>query len=131
MITLTFPTLPPPTNHAYRIVTIRGHGTLALSPAAKAWKQQAVLLAQTQCNAQSPLMYAGRPAQYLCIDWTFQHPAILRRDWDGCVKLAQDIIARAVGLNDNRVVCGTYAKRRGPECLIVRITSALLEGDDA
>ncbi len=110
-ITFTLP-MPPSVNNQY--VTINGRR--ALSPEARRYKKTVQrYLQRQQDNGAIPnaLCEAARKGYLaLFIDFYFETP--LRRDLDGGLKIAQDAICTALGVNDNRVVDIHLVKRIDP-----------------
>jgi crossover junction endodeoxyribonuclease RusA len=100
-LSLTLP-VPPSINHQYATVNSRR----VLSATGRSYKAQVaqqVLVALAQSPAQASLrqrLASGSLA--LSIRFYFASP--LRRDVDGGLKIAQDALCEALGLNDNRIV---------------------------
>ena len=100
--------LPPGVNNQY--VTVNGRRVL--SKEARRWKTQATqLLARL---ALPPSFSATLRDGYLAlfIDFYFETP--LRRDLDGGLKIAQDVICQSLGIDDRRVVDIHLVKRIDP-----------------
>ncbi|MFM8551722.1 MAG: RusA family crossover junction endodeoxyribonuclease [Nitrospiraceae bacterium] len=94
--------MPPSINHQY--ATVNGRRVLsAVGRSYKAQVAQLVLLALAQSPARAALLHrlAAGPLA-LSIHFYFVSP--LRRDVDGGLKIAQDALCEALGLNDNRIV---------------------------
>lgn len=110
-ITFTLP-MPPGVNNQY--VTINGRR--ALSPEARRYKKtvQRYLQRQQDSGAIPDALCEAARKGYLAlfIDFYFETP--LRRDLDGGLKIAQDAICSALGVNDNRVVDIHLVKRIDP-----------------
>ena len=110
-ITFTLP-MPPGVNNQY--VTINGRR--ALSPEARRYKKSVgrYLERQQASGAIPDELCAAAKKGYLAlfIDFYFETP--LRRDLDGGLKIAQDAICTALGVNDNRVVDIHLVKRIDP-----------------
>jgi crossover junction endodeoxyribonuclease RusA len=108
---LTLP-LPPGVNNQY--ITINGRR--ALSPEARRYKRGVLrdLRRQRDSGAIDDELCAAAQRGYLAlfIDFFFETP--LRRDLDGGLKIAQDAICTALGVNDNRVVDIHLVKRIDP-----------------
>jgi crossover junction endodeoxyribonuclease RusA len=108
---LTLP-LPPGVNNQY--ITVNGRRTL--SPEARRYKQSVLrqLRRKRDTGAISEELCAAAQRGYLAlfIDFYFETP--LRRDLDGGLKIAQDAICAALGVNDNRVVDIHLVKRIDP-----------------
>lgn len=104
--------LPPGINAQYVQVKRRR----VLSKESRAWKKQAIGLVER-------LRFEGRIAErfvatasqgYLSLFLDFYFETPLRRDLDGGLKITQDAICEALGLNDNRVVDIHLVKRLDP-----------------
>jgi crossover junction endodeoxyribonuclease RusA len=87
-----------------------------LSPEARRYKQSVLrqLRRKRDTGAISEELCAAAQRGYLAlfIDFYFETP--LRRDLDGGLKIAQDAICTALGVNDNRVVDIHLVKRIDP-----------------
>ena len=100
-LTLTLP-LPPSINHQYATV----QGRRLLSSAGRRFK--------TQVGQEVLCLLAGRrrtiPTAHglnrlrLALDLHFYFGSMLRRDVDGGLKITQDALCEALGINDNRIV---------------------------
>lgn len=100
--------MPPGVNNQY--VTVNGRRVL--SKEARRWKTQATqLLARL---VLPPSFSATLREGYLAlfIDFYFETP--LRRDLDGGLKIAQDVICQSLGIDDRRVVDIHLVKRIDP-----------------
>jgi len=102
--------LPPSINHQYATV----QGRRVLSSAGRRFKVlvgQEVLCALAKRNSGPPLgqMRDGTP---LALDLRFYFESELRRDIDGGLKITQDAVCEALGINDNRIVEVTLRKER-------------------
>jgi len=110
-LTFTLP-MPPGVNNQY--VTINGRR--ALSAEARRYKKSVARYLQRQqdTGAIPEALCAAARRGYLAlfIDFYFETP--LRRDLDGGLKIAQDAICTALGVNDNRVVDIHLVKRIDP-----------------
>ncbi|MDP9312518.1 MAG: RusA family crossover junction endodeoxyribonuclease [Chloroflexota bacterium] len=107
LIRITLP-LPPGVNNQYLTV----HGRRVLSPQARRWKQQAQRILT---ELELPPAFAATAREgYLAlfIDFFFETP--LRRDLDGGLKIAQDVICQSLGIDDRRVVDIHLVKRIDP-----------------
>lgn len=99
--------LPPSVNSQY--VTVNGRRVL--SPTARSWGKQAQRLLSTTFD--DPFVAAAKIGYLaLFIDFYFETP--MRRDLDGGLKIAQDVICRALGVDDRRVVDIHLVKRIDP-----------------
>jgi crossover junction endodeoxyribonuclease RusA len=100
--------LPPSINSQYATV----NGRRVLSRAAQSWKKQA---RQTLDRLVLPDAFVATVQNgYLAlfIDFYFETP--LRRDLDGGLKITQDLICQALGIDDRRVVDIHLVKRIDP-----------------
>lgn len=99
-LTLTLP-VPPSINHQYATV----NGRRLLSAAGRQYKAvvgQQVLIALARSPHRESLLRTMR-ANDLALSIRFYFASPLRRDVDGGLKIAQDALCEALGLNDNRV----------------------------
>lgn len=98
-LVLTLP-LPPSINHQYATV----NGRRLLSVVGRRYKAEVchhVLLAISKRSDRRVLFSDLHADWALTIRFFFASP--LRRDIDGGLKIAQDAICEALGLNDNRI----------------------------
>jgi crossover junction endodeoxyribonuclease RusA len=100
-LALTLP-VPPSINHQY--ATVNGRRVLsAVGRNYKALVAQQVLVALARSPLRQNLLKTlQRDSLALSIHFHFASP--LRRDVDGGLKIAQDALCEALGLNDNRLV---------------------------
>ncbi|MBA3946963.1 MAG: RusA family crossover junction endodeoxyribonuclease [Herpetosiphonaceae bacterium] len=105
-IQFTLP-LPPGVNNQY--VTVNGRRVL--SSEARAWSKQAQRILSDIFPEQF-VTVAKTGYLALFIDFFFETP--MRRDLDGGLKIAQDVICRALGVDDRRVVDIHLVKRIDP-----------------
>lgn len=100
-LALTLP-VPPSINHQY--TTVNGRRVLsAMGRRYKALVAQQTLLVLAQARHRDTLLHALRQdALALTIRFHFTSP--LRRDVDGGLKIAQDALCEALGINDNRIM---------------------------
>jgi crossover junction endodeoxyribonuclease RusA len=100
-LTLSLP-VPPSINHQYATV----NGRRLLSSAGRGYKTtvaQQIIVALARSSHKESLLRALRGSDLtLSIHFYFSSP--LRRDVDGGLKIAQDALCEALGLNDNRIV---------------------------
>ncbi len=102
--------LPPSINHQYATV----QGRRILSSAGRRFKAlvgQEVLCALAKRKSPHPpgQTQNGTP---LALDLQFYFESELRRDIDGGLKITQDAVCEALGINDNRIVEVTLRKKR-------------------
>lgn len=99
-LSLTLP-VPPSINHQY--ATVNGRRVLAAAGRAyKATVAQQVLLGLAGSPHRQTLLQALRTHD-LSLSIRFYFASPLRRDVDSGLKIAQDALCEALGLNDNRV----------------------------
>ena len=94
--------IPPSINHQYATV----NGRRILSAAGRRYKADVgyqVLLALSQSGCREAVLATFR-SHYLSLSMRFHFRSPLRRDVDGGVKITQDAVLEALGLNDNRIV---------------------------
>jgi crossover junction endodeoxyribonuclease RusA len=101
LFTLTLP-LPPSINHQYATV----QGRRVLSSAGRRFKLQVgqemlCLLAKRRDRGSVVQALGGKS---LALDLRFYFVSALRRDIDGGLKITQDAVCEALGMNDNRIV---------------------------
>jgi crossover junction endodeoxyribonuclease RusA len=99
-LTLTLP-LPPSINHQYATV----QGRRVLSAAGRRFKSQVgqeILCLLAKRARTSPPEILDAVSLMLCLRFYFTSAA--RRDIDGGLKITQDAVCEALGINDNRIV---------------------------
>lgn len=102
--------IPPSINHHYATV----NGRRVLSAAGRRFKAlvgQEVLCALSK-HAGGRGLLAGQSNTPLALDLRFYFASELRRDIDGGLKITQDAVCEALGINDNRIVEVTLRKDR-------------------
>jgi crossover junction endodeoxyribonuclease RusA len=94
--------LPPSINHQYATV----HGRRVLSRAGRTYKQIVAEEVEHRIDQQQlpASVLALFRRHYLSLTITFYFATALRRDLDGGLKIAQDALCEALGVNDNLVV---------------------------
>ena len=98
---LTLP-IPPSINHQYATV----NGRRILSATGRAYKTQVaqqILLALARTPLRDQLLQTIR-SEFLSLSIRFHFSAPLRRDVDGGLKITQDALCEALGINDNRIL---------------------------
>jgi crossover junction endodeoxyribonuclease RusA len=103
--------IPPSINHHYATV----NGRRVLSAAGRRFKAlvgQEVLCALSKHAASGRGLLAGQSNTPLALDLRFYFASELRRDIDGGLKITQDAVCEALGINDNRIVEVTLRKDR-------------------
>jgi crossover junction endodeoxyribonuclease RusA len=100
-LVLTLP-VPPSINHQY--ATVNGRRVLsAVGRSYKALVAQQTLVALARSPHRTRLLQTLRTSS-LALTIRFHFTSPLRRDVDGGLKIAQDALCEALGLNDNRIV---------------------------
>lgn len=94
--------LPPSINHQYATV----NGRRILSRPGRDFKALVAdeVVAWQDCAALSNETMAQFGHYYLSLEITFYFVTLRRRDLDGGLKIAQDALCEALGVNDNRIV---------------------------
>ncbi|MGQ4809171.1 hypothetical protein NKDENANG_02582 [Candidatus Entotheonellaceae bacterium PAL068K] len=94
--------VPPSVNHQYATV----QGRRVLSRAGRAYKQLVAeeIEHRRESGELSEATLSRFQGHYLSLIIVFYFAAVLRRDLDGGLKIAQDAICEALGVNDNLVV---------------------------
>jgi crossover junction endodeoxyribonuclease RusA len=122
--------LPPSINHQYATV----NGRRILSRQSRDYKQNvAEEVTQWLTSRSSPTTSKSLfQDHYLSLSITFYFASALRRDLDGGLKIAQDALCEALGINDNRVIEIHLRKRvdRHAPRSEMRLTAMSLEGTD-
>ena len=102
--------VPPSINHHYATV----NGRRVLSAAGRRFKAlvgQEVLCALSKRTGGRGLL-TGQSHAPLALDLRFYFVSELRRDIDGGLKITQDAVCEALGINDNRIVEVTLRKEK-------------------
>jgi crossover junction endodeoxyribonuclease RusA len=121
---LTLP-LPPSINHQY--ATVQGRRVLSLAGRqfkSRVGQEILFLLAKRRAKACAAEALDGMPL-LLCLRFYFTSAA--RRDIDGGLKITQDAVCEALGINDNRIVEVRLRKHLDPAAPRMEL---LLEGSD-
>lgn len=96
---------PPSWNQSYRIITIRGHGSLKKTSAAQSYQDDIIRLTRAACPSDFT------PAGQLLI--CYQMFLLRNADADNILKIANDGIARALEVNDSRFLPVVLSKTSG------------------
>ena len=93
--------LPPSINHQYATV----NGRRVLASKGRQYKTAVAnhLQAIIRLSPHRPEFFEGLETHALSLSLRFHFKSSLRRDLDGGLKIAQDAICQAIGLNDNRI----------------------------
>ena len=100
-LTITLP-VPPSINHQYATV----NGRRVLSAVGRDYKTHVghlIMVALSRTPHREALLQRVR-ADYLALSLQFYFQSPLRRDLDGGLKITQDAVAEALGINDARIV---------------------------
>lgn len=100
--------LPPGVNNQYATV----NGRRVLSREAQRWKKEALRALDRVTLPEQFVATLQSGYLALFIDFYFETP--LRRDLDGGLKITQDVICQALGIDDRRVVDIHLVKRIDP-----------------
>jgi len=100
-LALTLP-LPPSINHQY--ATVRGRRVLSSTG-----RRYKIEIAKFLCSVVTPSpnrqgFLQALESHLLKLSLHFYFPTLLRRDLDGGLKIAQDALCQALGINDNRIL---------------------------
>ena len=94
--------IPPSINHQY--ATVNGRRVLsARGRRFKALVGQHILIALSTLHDRDRLLKPYQTA-FLSLSIRFHFPSLLRRDVDGGLKITQDALCEALGINDNRIL---------------------------
>ena len=99
--------LPPSINHQYATV----QGRRVLSRAGREFKSLVAEEVENWLDKWSHVDVALFQRHYLALTITFYFMSALRRDLDGGLKIAQDALCEALGVNDNLVIEIHLSKR--------------------
>jgi crossover junction endodeoxyribonuclease RusA len=99
--------LPPSINHQYATV----QGRRVLSRAGREFKRLVVEEIENWLDKHPHVDVGLFQQPYLALTITFYFMSALRRDLDGGLKIAQDALCEALGVNDNLVIEIHLSKR--------------------
>ena len=99
--------LPPSINHQYATV----QGRRVLSRSGREFKALVAAEMESWLDAHPLFDVALFQRHYLALTITFYFASVLRRDLDGGLKIAQDALCEALGVNDNLVIEIHLSKR--------------------
>ncbi|MER3422226.1 MAG: RusA family crossover junction endodeoxyribonuclease [Nitrospiraceae bacterium] len=100
-LTITLP-IPPSINHQYATV----NGRRILSAVGREYKTavaRQLLVALARSPHRDALLKTLR-SEYLALSVRFHFASPLRRDVDGGLKISQDAVCEALGINDTRII---------------------------
>ena len=94
--------LPPSINSQYATV----NGRRVLSSTGRRYKASIaqILLGALAHSPNRAIFLNAAQSHFLALSIHFYFPTLLRRDLDGGLKIAQDALCEAMGINDNRIV---------------------------
>lgn len=104
--------LPPSINHQYATV----QGRRVLSRAGREFKRLVVEEVESWLDKCPQVDVTLFRRHYLALTLTFYFMSALRRDLDGGLKIAQDALCEALGVNDNLVIEIHLSKRVDRHC---------------
>src|SRR5262249_38316980 len=99
--------LPPSINHQYATV----QGRRVLSRSGREFKALVAAEMESWLDEHPLFDVALFQRRYLALTITFYFGSVLRRDLDGGLKIAQDALCEALGVNDNLVIEIHLSKR--------------------
>ena len=118
--------LPPGLNSTYKT----GKGIFYSSAESKAWKEEALVHLNAFKNANHKIVgaifhsgtkFGGNRKVPLELHIDFYFPTLWKRDVDGGIKIVQDIVFKALNLNDNlvkRLIVEKHADASNTRCEI-------------
>ena len=104
--------LPPSINHQYATV----QGRRVLSRSGREFKALVAEEMESWLDAHPLFDVALFQRHYLALTIAFYFASMLRRDLDGGLKIAQDALCEALGVNDNLVIEIHLSKRVDRQC---------------
>src|SRR5215831_12009806 len=104
--------LPPSINHQYATV----QGRRVLSRSGREFKALVAAEMESWLDEHPLFDVALFQRRYLALTITFYFGSVLRRDLDGGLKIAQDALCEALGVNDNLVIEIHLSKRVDRHC---------------
>lgn len=99
--------VPPGLNNAY---FTNAHGGRTMTSEIKRWKAETIGNVKSQINEASA-DYREHAKKPLAIQIKLWLPKLYVSDWDGHVKVLQDAIMKAMGLDDAYIVQANVSKR--------------------
>ena len=104
--------VPPSINHQYATV----QGRRVLSRSGREFKAFVAEQVESWLDDHPHVEVALFQRHYLSLTITFYFASVLRRDLDGGLKIAQDALCEALGVNDNLVIEIHLSKRVDRHC---------------
>ena len=118
--------LPPSINHQYATV----QGRRVLSRSGREFKAFVAEQVESWLDAHPLFDAALFQRHYLALTITFYFASVLRRDLDGGLKIAQDALCEALGVNDNLVIEIHLSKRVDRHCPRIEVHLLALAGEN-
>ena len=117
--------LPPSINHQYATV----QGRRVLSRTGREFKRLVAAEVEDWLEQHPHVDVALFQGHYLALTITFYFVSAMRRDLDGGLKIAQDALCEALGVNDNVVIEIRLSKRVDRHCprIEVHLTALVAE----
>src|SRR5262249_24075445 len=117
--------LPPSINHQYATV----QGRRVLSRTGREFKALVAAEMESWLDEHPLFDVALFQRRYLALTITFYFASVLRRDLDGGLKIAQDALCEALGVNDNLVIEIHLSKRVDRHCPRIEAHLTALTGE--
>src|SRR5262249_56050462 len=117
--------LPPSINHQYATV----QGRRVLSRAGREFKSLVAEYIENWLDKYPYVDVALFQQHYLALTIVFYFRSALRRDLDGGLKIAQDALCEALGVNDNLVIEIHLSKRVDHHCPRIEVQLTALTGE--
>src|SRR5215471_8125567 len=117
--------LPPSINHQYATV----QGRRVLSRTGREFKALVAEEMEDWLDEHPGVDVALFQRHYLALTITFYFASVLRRDLDGGLKIAQDALCEALGVNDNLVIEIHLSKRVDRHCPRIEVHLTALTGE--
>src|SRR5262245_11362756 len=117
--------LPPSINHQYATV----QGRRVLSRSGREFKALVAAEMESWLDEHPLFDVALFQRRYLALTITFYFGSVLRRDLDGGLKIAQDALCEALGVNDNLVIEIHLSKRVDRHCPRIEVHLTALAGE--
>src|SRR5262249_52382393 len=117
--------LPPSINHQYATV----QGRRVLSRTGREFKALVADEMEGWLDEHPGVDVALFQRHYLALTITFYFASVLRRDLDGGLKIAQDALCEALGVNDNLVIEIHLSKRVDRHCPRIEVHLMVLAGE--
>src|SRR5215831_16726860 len=118
--------LPPSINHQYATV----QGRRVLSRTGREFKALVADEMEGWLDEHPGVDVALFQRHYLALTITFYFASVLRRDLDGGLKIAQDALCEALGVNDNLVIEIHLSKRVDRHCPRIEVHLMALTGEN-